>query len=177
MRTLVDADRIRELMRSLGRVASRPARIYFAGGATAVMYGWRSSTIDVDLKLVPDDDALLRAIPELKERLSMNVELAAPDDFIPVPEGWEARSPFAGQEGPLSFHHFELVAQALSKIERGHRQDVEDVQTMLGSGLVTRDALLATFDAVEPRLYRYPAIDPAAFRRAVEAATGIISGR
>lgn len=168
MRTLVDADRIRQLMLALGRAARAPARIYFTGGATAVLHGWRLSTIDVDLKLVPDDDALMRAIPELKERLSMNIELAAPDDFIPVREGWDARSPFVAQEGPLSFHHFDLVAQALAKIERRHRQDVDDVQTMLARGLVTPLAVREAFDEIEPRLYRYPAIDPLAFRRAVE---------
>jgi hypothetical protein len=57
-------------MRRLGRVARRPARVYLTGGATAVLEGWRASTIDVDLKLVPDDDELLRAIVDLKERLS-----------------------------------------------------------------------------------------------------------
>ena len=172
MRTLVDAGRIRELMRALGRAARRPARVYLTGGATAVLHGWRQATIDVDLKLVPDDDALMRAIPELKERLSMNIELAAPDDFVPVREGWDARSPFVGQEGPLTFYHFDLVAQALAKIERGHRQDVEDVQAMLARGLVTPQSLREAFAAIEPALYRYPAVDPGAFRRAVRRMAG-----
>ena len=123
------------------------------------------------LKLVPDDDAILRAIPALKERLSMNIELAAPDDFIPVRSGWEGRSAFVAQEGRLAFYHFDLVAQALAKIERGHRQDTEDVQQMLARGLVTTADLQATFAAIEGSLYRYPALDPPAFRRAVEAVT------
>jgi hypothetical protein len=172
MRALVDADRIRQLMQALGRVGRRPARVYLTGGATAVLQGWRRSTIDVDLKFVPDDDALLRAIPDLKERLSMNIELASPDDFIPVGDGWPGRSPFVAQEGLLAFHHFDLVAQALAKIERGHAQDVQDVRTMLDRGLVSAAALRSAFDQMAPRLYRYPAVDPAAFRRAVEATTG-----
>jgi hypothetical protein len=170
MRALVDADRLRQLMQALGRAARRPARVYFTGGATAVLYGWRPSTIDVDLKLVPDDDALLRAIPDLKDRLSINIELAAPDDFIPVRDGWDGRSAFVAQEGPLSFYHFDLVAQALAKIERGHRQDVADVGTMLDRGLVTPDALRTAFAAIEPQLYRYPAVDAGGFRRAVDRA-------
>jgi hypothetical protein len=88
------------------------------------------------VKFVPDDDALLRAIPALKESLHINVELAAPIDFIPVRDGWEERSPFITREGPLSFHHFDLVAQALAKVERGHVQDREDVLEMLRRGLV-----------------------------------------
>ncbi len=78
----------------------------------------------------------------------MNIELASPDDFIPVPEGWDARSPFIAQEGPLSFHHFDLVAQALAKVERGHQQDVIDVHAMLARGLVTGLALRAAFDEI-----------------------------
>ena len=104
------------------RAAQRPARVYLTGGATATLEGWRASTIDIDLKLVPDDDALLRAIPELKESLQINVELAAPIDFIPVADGWEDRGRFIAQEGRLAFYDFDLTAQALSKIERGHRQ-------------------------------------------------------
>jgi hypothetical protein len=171
MRALADATRIQEFMKALGREADRPAQVYLTGGATAVLYGWRASTIDVDIKMVPDLDRVFRTIPEIKERLQINVELASPDDFIPVREGWEDRSPFIAQEGPLVFRHFDLYAQALSKIERGHAQDVGDVDEMLDRGLVERSRLLEYFAAIESRLYRYPAIDPARFRRAVELVT------
>ena len=118
MRSLADVERIHRFMRALGREADRPARVYLTGGATAVLHGWRESTIDVDLKIVPDVDRVFRAIPEIKERLQINVELASPDDFIPVREDWQDRSPFIAREGPLAFHHFDLYAQALAKIER-----------------------------------------------------------
>ena len=88
MRALVDAPRVERLMRALGQAAEADTRVYFTGGVTAVLFGWRPSTIDVDLKIVPDHDRLYRALPELKEQLAMNLELAAPDDFIPVKAGW-----------------------------------------------------------------------------------------
>jgi hypothetical protein len=169
MRALADADRIRQFMKALGREASAPGRVYFTGGATAVLHGWREATIDVDIKLVPDHDAVLRAIPALKESMRLNIELAAPDDFIPVRDGWSDRSPFVAQEARLSFHHFDLAAQALAKIERGHTQDLADVREMLARGLVTVARLREEFRAIEPQLYRYPAVDPAAFARAVAA--------
>lgn len=172
MRQLADADRIRRFMRAIARAAAAPGRVFFTGGATAVLMGWRRSTIDVDLKLLPDQDSILRAIPELKESLQINVELASPDDFIPVREGWADRSPFIAQEGRLSFHHFELVFQALAKIERGHEQDLADVREMLARGLVTRSELQRAFLAIQPQLYRYPAVDAAAFDRAVAAIAG-----
>lgn len=167
MRALADAERIGRFMRGFGAAAPAETRVYFTGGATAVLHGWRTSTIDVDIKVDPEHDALFRAIPQLKEQLHINVELASPDQFIPVRPGWQTRSPFIAREGRIAFHHFELAAQALSKIERGHTQDVEDVREMLRRGLVDRNGLLEYFGAIEPAMYRYPALDGATFRQAV----------
>jgi hypothetical protein len=172
MRGLADAARIRRFMRELGEAADIAAQVFLTGGATAVLVGWRASTIDVDIKVVPESDRLFRAIPALKERLQLNVELASPDDFIPVPPGWEQRSPFITQEGRLAFRHFDLYAQALAKLERRHAQDIADVHEMLRRGLIVAAQARAYFDQIEGSLYRYPAIDPATFRAAVDAVLG-----
>ncbi|MDQ2891210.1 MAG: hypothetical protein M3R65_11770 [Gemmatimonadota bacterium] len=135
--------------------------------------GWRDATIDVDMKLVPENDDLLRAIPLLKEKLEINVELVAPSDFIPEVPGWEDRSKFISDEHGLAFYHYDFYSQALSKIERRHPRDVLDVHAMLDRGLVERDRLQKLYDMIEPVLFRYPAIDPPSFRKAVEAVTHI----
>jgi hypothetical protein len=83
MRRVVEPDRIQRFMTALAVKATHQARLYFTGGATAVVLGWRTSTIDVDIHIVPDDDRLLRALPELKKDLEINVELACPAHFIP----------------------------------------------------------------------------------------------
>ena len=168
MRRPVDASRVRMFMAALGAEARNESRIYLVGGATAVLTGWRDTTVDVDLKIVPEDDRLLRAIPRLKDELEINVELASPDGFIPEVPGWQARSPFIGREGSISFHHYDLYSQALAKLERGHAKDMQDVRAMKERGLVDGMRLLGFFEEIEPRLYRFPAIDPKAFRRAVE---------
>lgn len=168
MRRLAEADHIRQFMRALGAEADQPIRLYFTGGATAVLLGWRATTIDVDIKLVPDADRLLRAMPKLKEQLHINVELACPSDFIPELHGWEERSMSIGTEGRVSFYHYDFYAQALAKIERGHSQDLDDVQAMLSRKLVDQDSLRRHFEEIEPLLYRYPAIHPPAFRRALD---------
>jgi hypothetical protein len=168
MREPADLSRIQRFMRALGDGARGDTRVYFTGGATAVLHGWRASTLDIDIKLVPERDELFRAIPALKEQLRVNVELAAPVDFIPVHPDWESRSPFIAREGRASFHHFDLYAQALSKIERGHAQDLDDVRELLGRGLIERAQLVEYFEAIAPNLYRYPALDPPSFRRKVE---------
>jgi hypothetical protein len=102
MRELADADRIRRFMQALGREADADGACYFTGGATAVLVGWRDSTIDVDVRFEPESDRLLRAM-----------------------------------------------------IERE---------------LVQPRRALSYFEEIEHQLYRFPAVDPGAFRRRVEEA-------
>lgn len=170
MRQRADATRIRAFARELAKLSRKPARMYLTGGATAVLEGWRPTTLDVDVRFEPESDAFLRAIPSLKERLMLNVELASPPDFIPEVPGWRDRSPLAFREGSLDVHHFDPYSQALSKVERGFEHDLGDVSAMLARGLVEPEELRRLFDRIEPQLYRYPAIDPAAFRAKLERA-------
>lgn len=167
MRDLTTQKKIIDFMRSFGRKAQIPVRVYFTGGATAVLHGWRESTIDIDLRFDPEPDELYRAIPLLKEQLGVNIELASPSDFIPTVPGWEERSKFIAREGKVDFYHYDPYSQALSKIERSHVQDVLDVESMLKDGLITKEKLSSLFKEIEPLLYRYPAIDPGSFASAV----------
>lgn len=172
MRRPVDEARIRAFLRAIGAEAKEETRLYFTGGVTAVLYGFRTTTVDLDIRIAPERDALLRAIPSLKESLQINVELASPPDFIPELPGWQDRSEFIAREGKVTFYHFDFYSQALSKLQRGHAKDVEDVRRMVAEGLVEPERALALFDAIEGELYRYPSIDPASFRRRVEAMFG-----
>lgn len=83
MRELATSERIDAFFRLLGRAASKPCRLYVTGGVTAVILGFRPTTLDIDLEIHPESDEILRAIPRLKEELRLNVELAAPHHFIP----------------------------------------------------------------------------------------------
>lgn len=172
MRRVADEERIRRFMRALGAAADAEARLYFTGGASAVLLGWRSSTIDVDIRVIPELDSLFRVLPRLKEELELNIELASPSDFIPELPGWEMRSRFVAREGKVSFFHYDLYAQALAKIERGHAQDIADVKMMLKDGLVDPEQLRQRFEEIFPKLYRYPAIDAGSFRRALNETLG-----
>ena len=164
-------------MTALGRTVRGDHTVYLVGGATAVLEGWRDSTVDIDLALPPDHDAteLMRALPDIKGELELNVELASPADFVPVPEGWQERARSVTREGNVSFLHYDPYGQALAKLERGHERDLEDIRQMLARGLVDSAQLRAYFDEIEPELYRYPAIDPVSFRRRVEHAVAAAS--
>jgi hypothetical protein len=168
MRKPVTEPVVREFMRAIAVEAREPGRIYLAGGASVVLQHWRESTVDIDITIIPENDRILRAIPDLKERLQVNVELSSPTHFVPPLPGWEDRSPFIVREGVIDFHHFDFYTQALSKIERAHRKDLLDVDAMIRHGFVEPKRLLALFEQVVDQLYRYPSLNPPTLRAAVE---------
>lgn len=94
MRRPVDENVVRAFLRSFGEAAKEESRVHFTGGVSAVLLGWRSTTVDLDILVIPEQDSLFRAIPRLKESLHLNVELASPADFIPELPGWQERSLF-----------------------------------------------------------------------------------
>lgn len=170
MRAPVDRERLERFIDELGRVAppGEPARVYLVGGATAVLHEFRDSTIDVDLRIEPDHSPLLRALPPIKERLGINLELASPLDFLPELPGWRDRSRFVRQSGAVAVFELDYYAQALAKLERGHDRDLADVAAMRDEGLIDNARLLELLAAIEPELWRFPSISPAAFREDVE---------
>ena len=169
MRPLVQLEKLEALMAAMGRRVTTGGRIYLTGGATALLHGWRPMTVDVDWKADPEPGGFFEAIARLKDELAVNIELASPSDFIPEIPGWRERSLFVARHGPIDFYHYDPFSQALSKLERGHTRDLTDVDAMLRAGLIRRDRLFQYFLDIEPRLIRYPALDPDSFRAVVEA--------
>lgn len=170
MRELATASRIRAFMRALGERAKGPGRIYLVGGATAVLVGWRDTTKDVDIKLDPEPAGVFEAIRDLKDELSLNIELAAPDQFIPAVPGWRERSRFIDSASGIEFFHYDPVSQALAKIERGHAQDLLDVEQLVVRGLITSQQIEDAFDAIRDQLLRYPGLDADSFAAKVDEA-------
>jgi len=168
MRAPLDADRLRRFIDALGRASMGPGTVFLTGGATAVLEGWRESTVDVDLKLDPEPPGAFEAIARLKDELDVNVELAAPDQFIPALAGWRDRSQLVAEVAGVVFRHYDYYAQALAKLERGHGRDISDVEAMVERGLVDVDRLLEFFEGSKPELIRYPAIDAHAYTESVE---------
>jgi hypothetical protein len=168
MRQKVTLETLRQFMQELAAASRGPGKVYFTGGATALLLGFREQTIDVDIKLDPEPAGAFEAIATLKNRLNLNVELASPDDFIPRAADWRERSRFIASMGSLEFFHYDFALQALGKVERGHAQDLEDVQSLLRGGYVTVEELKTLFRTIEPDLLRYPAIDPVQFKQKLD---------
>ena len=170
MQSVPDAQKTRDLMKYLGQRAGGPGRVYLVGGSSAVLVGWRTNTVDVDLKIHPEPPGIFEAIEQAKEDLSVSIEVAAPDDFLPALPAWETRSPYIETHGEVDFFHYDSYAQALAKLCRGHRRDLDDVQIMHRHGLLDCDVLLELFSAIEPGLIRYPQIEVPEFRERVHDA-------
>ena len=160
MRRPLDPDRLREVLVALGRGCRGPGTVYLTGGATALLSGWRSATVDLDLKLDPEPEGAFAAIARIKEDLQVNVELASPDDFLPQLESWREHSPLVDRFGLVEVRHYDLRAQALAKLSRGFERDVADVHAMLERRLVSCAALRAALEQMRPRLERFPRVSP-----------------
>lgn len=146
-------------MTLLAREACGSGSVYFTGGASALLVGWRSSTVDIDIRLDPEPSGIFQAIAKIKRDLNINIELASPQDFLPPLPGWRARSVFIGKKGKISFYHYDFTAQALSKISRGYDRDINDALAMYEQNLFSVEELKTAFEAIEPELIRFPALD------------------
>jgi hypothetical protein len=143
----------------IGARARGPGRVYLVGGSSALLLGIRDQTIDVDLKLDPEPPAVFEAIAYLKDELSLNVELAAPDDFLPALPTWQDRSEFIIRKGLVDFYHYDFYGQCLAKVLRGHKIDISDARAFVKLGKVDTTKLSSLFQQIQPMIIRYPSID------------------
>lgn len=167
MRELSTHGKIHKFFEELGKVAKVPISFYVTGGTSAVLMGWRESTIDIDFMCEPENDLLFKSFPKIKEVLNINLEQAAPSQFIPELPDWQGRSQFICTCGKISFYHYDFYSQALSKIERGHQKDLLDVQNMVKSDLIQCKKLEALFLQIEDNIYKYVSLNKDSFKKAV----------
>lgn len=138
-RKTITKETLQTFMKSVGKVLKKNATFYLTGGSTAIFFGFRAGTIDIDI--AGDMDELFSQIPALKEQLQINVELAKPTDFVPNLPGEKKRHILIGNFGKATFMHFDPYSQAFSKIVRGHETDIADVKALIHQGLVNAKKL------------------------------------
>lgn len=154
-------------MRAFSRAVRGRGTVYLTGGASALLVGWRASTNDIDLSFDPEPAGTFEAIARLKNELDLNVELAAPDHFVPRLQGWEDRSPLVEVIDGIEWRHYDFRTQALSKLARAAARDLGDVRAMLEHGLVDEDALRRALVEARPGLARFPRLEPEALEAAL----------
>ena len=165
------------LMRELARSAKREEsyRVYLVGGGTAVLEGWRESSIDADLYAWVF--VLFRDVQAIKERLRLYIELVRPEDFVPPLAGSEGRHVFIETVGRVTFYHYDPYVQLLSKVVRGFARDLTDAKALVTSGMVQPDRFRQLVEDIPESVYsKYPRLSPQAVRAAVEDFLSGLSG-
>ena len=169
MRNRLTRESLLALMQEFARSAKskRRRRIYLVGGGTAVLEGWRESSIDADLYAEQDD--IFRDVQNIKERLNINIEFVRPEDFVPPLEGTETRHEFIDTVGQVSFYHYDPYAQLLSKVVRGFARDLADAKAFVASGMVDPDRFRSLVRGIPEAVYaKYPRLSAEAVRAAVD---------
>jgi hypothetical protein len=147
--------------------AGKSFRVYLVGGATAVLAGWRTATIDADLSA--DDETVFGDVQGIKDRLRLNVEFARPEHFVPALAGSAGRHVFIERVGDVEFFHYDPYAQLLSKIVRGFRKDMLDAEGFVTSGMVDPSRFRALVAAIPDSEYlKHPNLSRAGVESAVD---------
>jgi hypothetical protein len=151
----VTAQTLQEFLTQLGRCYRHPGRIYLVGGSSLILVAAKVSTLDVDIQFeVPPEhhDEFIRCLRDISRQRQVAVEQASPDQFIPLPSGYQDRHQFIGRYGSLDVFHFDFYSVALSKLHRGNEKDFADVIQMVQQGLIALSQLRAYFQEVLPQL-------------------------
>lgn len=151
----ITASELKRFLRQLGHCYRHSGRVYLVGGSSLIIVTAKASTLDIDLQFdVPAEHhgEFIRCLREVSRRLQVPVEQASPDQFIPLPTGYQDRHQFIGRYGLLDVFHFDFYSIALSKLHRGNEKDFADVIQMVQNQLITLPKLRNYFHEVLPQL-------------------------
>ena len=113
------------------------------------------STLDIDLQFdvpVEHQEEFVRCLREISRQRRLPIEQASPEQFIPLPSGYQERHRFIDRFGSLDVFHFDFYSIALSKLRRGNEKDFADVIQMVRDGLIALPQLRAFFQEILPQL-------------------------
>lgn len=156
MRQVNDKKRIQQFIDEVAQAVRGPGSIFLVGGTSAVWFGWRDSTTDIDIDCSPEPAGFFTAIEGIKRRLHMNIELSSPSHFVPALANWQGRNEYICSAGSVDFYHFDFYTQAYAKISRGHRRDLLDVEKMMTTKKVIASKLGELVHQRADQIENYP---------------------
>ena len=122
-----------------GRLANQTT-FYLIGGSALLLLGNQRATLDIDY--VGTDyplatDILAATVQAVATEMTIEVEPVPIGEFIPLPDGFEARHDLIGHFGQLSVYLFDPYSIAISKLDRGFGFDLQDVYFLIDKGFIT----------------------------------------
>jgi Nucleotidyltransferase of unknown function (DUF6036) len=151
----IDSQRASEFLSQLGACYRHPGSLYLVGGSSLILLDAKRSTLDIDLKIevAPEHHAeFIQCLRQVSREMQASVELASPDEFLPLPDGYQDRRRYIGRFGSLEVFHFDFYSSALSKISRGNQKDYDDVYQMWQQKLIQIETLEQYFNEILPKV-------------------------
>ena len=164
-------DEILNFLQRLGERYPGTGSVFLLGGSALCLLGNPRRTLDIDYlaECPPDQAAELRmAIETLAAEMRLEIEAVPLAEFIPLPDGVQARHRWVGQFGSLTVYVYDPYSIALSKVGRGFEADLQDVLFLLRQGIITLERLEGYVAAALPHAAQFDII-PAELRRHLEA--------
>jgi hypothetical protein len=152
---LINSQRIERFLQRLSECYRRPGQLYLVGGSSLILIGGKLSTLDIDLQFQvdpADHGEFVRCLRQVSRELNLAVEQASPEQFIPLPSGYQDRCQFIGRYDKLDVYHFDFYSLALSKLYRGNQKDFVDVQGMIQRQIISMAELTAYYEELLPLL-------------------------
>ena len=166
---LIDARTLETFLQRLGQCFHYAGTLYLVGGSSLLLTAGKTSTFDIDIQFSTADQyhsEFIRCLRTVCREMGVPVELASPEQFIPLPAGYQDRRRFVGRYGSLDVFHFDFYSIALAKVHRGNEKDFDDVVRMVKTELISLSTLEAYLEQILPDYEFYqPTADPEMFRR------------
>jgi hypothetical protein len=165
----VDSLTLNKFLRRLGMCYRYTGTLYLVGGSSLILMAAKTATFDIDLKFsapVEHQAELLACLRRVGQEMGIPVEQASPDEFLPLPAGYQDRHRYIGRFGNLDVFHFDFYSVALAKLHRGNEKDFSDVVSMVKTAIIEFDALQNQFNEILPRTAAFGLhTDPDGFAR------------
>ena len=126
--TLVNTRTLETFLQRLGQCFHYQAALYLVGETSLLLAAGKKSTFDIDVQFQTENQYYpdSSVVCEVSRDLGVPVELASPEQFIPLPAGFQITT-FVRRYGSLDVFHFDFYSIALAKIHRGNEKDFDDV--------------------------------------------------
>lgn len=154
----VDAASVLDFLQRLGKCYRHAGVLYLVGGSSLLLVAAKQSTADIDLKIeIPNEHhtEFMRCLRQLSLEMRLPIEQASPDEFLPLPLGYQDRRRYIGRYGGLEVFHFDFYSVALGKLQRGNDKDYADVISMVKLGVIDQPSLEGYFQEVLPKVEDY----------------------
>jgi hypothetical protein len=130
------------MLTAIGERVPPGSRLTLLGGSALILLGSSRPTMDIDF--IGDDihpNELHSQIMKIAKDLKIHVEPVPIERFVPLPEGNEQRVILIGQFGNLNVYVADPYSIALSKLDRGHDTDIEDLVFLIQRNYITMEEL------------------------------------